>query len=481
MLRRIGSGGMADVYLADQVSLGRQVALKLLPDVLAADSRYVQRFFNEARAAAALVHSNIVQIYEVGRHQGHHFIAQEYVHGKNLGELLQREGALQPRLVLDILRQVVAALAKAAEKSIIHRDIKPENILLSHNGEVKVADFGLARVHDIEGQTLTQVGVTMGTPLYMSPEQIEGRPLDPRSDIYSLGVTSYHLLAGVPPHTGETALAIAVKHLNVAPEALENVRPDVPQGLARVVHRMMAKQPQARYQSASQLLGELLVLAGEGEKEGWSEGPAGWKLAELVSVAGVPNSATAELGRLMQADARLAGSKPPSTRRRRVLIWVGAAVVGMLLALLVRPRFYLEGASPGEVQRRDSAWAQIYHAKTAPSENAWLAVRQYFPEEDEFVLQQSDQGLVRYYLLISQQYRRAIEPLERLARDVDESNEPLYCFTQAALCIAHAQLGNEEEALTAASRLSAEERDILRETDRPIYDLFDDVRLRLQK
>src|SRR5687768_9200467 len=214
VLRRLGAGGMAEVYLAEQRSLGRRVALKVLQTALARDASYVLRFQNEARAAAALVHANIVQIYEVGQSDGVHFIAQEYVPGKNLGELLKRQAALAPRLVLDILRQAAAALCKAGEAGIVHRDLKPDNILLSNSGEVKVADFGLARMESIDAKTLTQVGVAMGTPLYMSPEQIEGRAVDVRSDIYSLGITCYHLLAGTPPHSGDTALAVALHHLN---------------------------------------------------------------------------------------------------------------------------------------------------------------------------------------------------------------------------------------------------------------------------
>src|SRR4051812_16978788 len=146
VLRRLGAGGMAEVYLAEQRSLSRQVALKVLQPTLARDGSYVDRFQQEARAAAALVHANIVQIYEVGQSRGLHFIAQEYVRGKNLGEVLRRETALNPQLVFDVLRQVAAALCKAGDAGIVHRDLKPENILLSHAGEVKVADFGLARM-----------------------------------------------------------------------------------------------------------------------------------------------------------------------------------------------------------------------------------------------------------------------------------------------------------------------------------------------
>ncbi|MEM9352204.1 MAG: protein kinase [Planctomycetota bacterium] len=474
MLRRIASGGMADVYLAEQVSLGRQIAVKVLPPDLARDASYVQRFTNEARSAASLVHANIVQVYEVGCHDGLHFIAQEYVPGRNLGQVLQRDGALPPRLVLQVLRQAAGALAKAAERSIIHRDIKPENLLLSSSGEVKVADFGLARAYDGNSSTLTQVGVTMGTPLYMSPEQVEGGKLDARSDIYSLGVTAYHLLAGTPPHTGDTALSIAVQHLNSVPAALENARPGVPEALARLVHRMMAKKPEARYESAQQLLADLHRLAAEGEREGWADGTADWALPELVSAATPLATHTQELGQLMREES--AADRAVGTHRfwRRGALWLGALVVGGLVGLATRPEPYLSGASASPVQKRDSPWQQVYQAKLANSENAWLAVRRHFPEADEFILQLADQGLVRYYLQVSQEYRKALRPLNRLRRWCleNESQGGLAAFTYAGLSIAFSGLGEADRAREAAGTLTAAMRDDLRRDDRLMHELF---------
>src|SRR5215471_2671346 len=188
LLRRLGRGGMAEVYLAEQLSLRRQVALKVLRKSLAGDSAYIRRFQHEAQAAAKLVHANIVQIYEVGCVEGTYYISQEYVPGQNLKQLLARLGhGVDAVQAVNIIRQVASALHKAAEQKIIHRDVKPENIMITPGGEVKVADFGLARViRDGEALNLTQVGITMGTPLYMSPEQVEGRPVvDTRSDLYS--------------------------------------------------------------------------------------------------------------------------------------------------------------------------------------------------------------------------------------------------------------------------------------------------------
>ena len=265
LLRRLGSGGMAEVYLAEQKSLvagevvlRRNVALKILRRNLSNDDSYVKRFHREAQAVAGLVQSNIVQIYEVGESEGVHFIAQEYVRGRNLNQYLNRFGAVEPEMAVNVLKQTGMALQKASEMGVIHRDIKPENIMLSTNGEVKVADFGLARINDQRvQQDLTQIGITMGTPLYMSPEQVEGNAVDPRSDIYSLGITVYHMLVGEPPFSGENALAIAVRHVKDEAKPLQQLRPDVPVELCEIVHRMIAKAPDNRVQSATELLKEL--------------------------------------------------------------------------------------------------------------------------------------------------------------------------------------------------------------------------------
>jgi serine/threonine-protein kinase len=472
VLRRLGAGGMAEVYLAEQQSLGRQVALKVLLPALARDAAYVDRFLHEARAAASLVHANIVQIYEVGQADGVHFIAQEYVRGRNLGELLARETALGPRVVLDMLRQVVAALGKAAEAGIVHRDLKPENILLSQTGEIKVADFGLARAISADAKTLTQVGVAMGTPLYMSPEQIEGRPVDARSDIYSLGVTSYHLLAGSPPHTGDTALAIAVQHLNATPRPLENARSDVPSGLARVVHRMIAKKPEQRYQSPAELLAELRQLASDAAQEGWGEAPDNWALGEWLAPPESRSQTTAELSRLMHENSRLAAS---GWKRGRVaLVAALALATGLAAAYVTRPRAYRTGTTAEKVVPRESAWAQLFHANTAQSEQAWRAVREYFPDEDPYLHELAQQGLIRYQLLFSQDYAAALAELNKLdeATSSEPPQSPVRAFVAAGLCIAHQRRGELPAARSAAARLTSEMKDSLRRSEQRLWELL---------
>jgi serine/threonine-protein kinase len=259
LLRRLGAGGMGQVYLAEQISLSRNVALKTLrPDLIAAHPEAMERFRLEAKAVARANHANIVQVYTHGEADGIWYIALEYVEGRNLREYLAPKGPPEVLLALSILRQVAAALQRAGELGIVHRDIKPENILLTRKGEVKVADFGLSRCLTGEQPVnLTQSGVTMGTPLYMSPEQVEGKPLDPRTDIYSLGVTCYHMLAGQPPFRGETAFEVALQHVRKEPVPLSQVRPDLPEGLCAIVHKMMAKDPAQRYQTARDLLKDI--------------------------------------------------------------------------------------------------------------------------------------------------------------------------------------------------------------------------------
>src|SRR6476620_7448964 len=326
LLRRLGRGGMAEVYLAEQLALRRQVALKVLKKNLAGDDAYIRRFQHEAQAAAKLVHANIVQIYEVGCSDGTYYISQEYVPGQNLKQLLTRLGhGVDTATAVNIVRQVAAALHKAAEQQIIHRDIKPENIMITPGGEVKVADFGLARVvRDGEGLNLTQVGITMGTPLYMSPEQVEGRAVDPRSDIYSFGVTCYHMLAGHPPFDGPTALNVAVQHLKTEPKRLEVLCPNLPEGLCRIVHKMLAKKPEERYQRPIDLLKDLKTLKIEGLDNDWTADLPGFNSADLALSTAGRLEATEQLDLLLRTD-----------RAARSKAWSTASLIGAVAGLIL--------------------------------------------------------------------------------------------------------------------------------------------------
>ncbi len=257
LLRRIGGGGMAEVWLAEQTSLRRQVAIKVMRPDIQSDETCRKRFEQEALAAAGLNHPNIVQVYGVGEVDGIHFIAQEYVQGMNMRDFIAKKGPPPLNIALLVMKQVAAALQVAGEAGIVHRDIKPENILLTKKGLAKVVDFGLAQLTQGGDLRLTQQGMTMGTPLYMSPEQVQGNKVDHRSDLYSLGVTFYHFLSGRPPFRGETAFAVAYHQVHTDPPKLNAGRSDLPAVLCDLVLRMMAKNPEARVQTAHDLLQEL--------------------------------------------------------------------------------------------------------------------------------------------------------------------------------------------------------------------------------
>ncbi len=326
-LRRLGQGGMGQVYLAEQLSLKRNVALKLLRADLAANPTSLQRFKAEAEAVAKVAHANIIQVYAVGEIEGRPFIALEYVEGRNLKEFVTKKGPPELLLALSIMRQSAAALQRAGEAGIVHRDIKPENILLTKKGEVKVADFGLSRCLDGDrpALNLTQSGVTMGTPLYMSPEQVERKPLDGRTDIYSLGVASYFMLAGRPPFDGATAFEVAMKHARDEPPPLASIRPDLPESLCAVVHKMLAKDPAQRYQTGRELIRDLARV-----REGLS--------GQTISVA----RSSLAVDPASPPPAAVTGAMPRRSRRSAWVAGVGlsiaaAAALGGAAAWLHRP------------------------------------------------------------------------------------------------------------------------------------------------
>lgn len=305
VLRKLGQGGMGQVYLARQLSLKREVALKILRKDLAENPIALKRFQAEAEAVARATHANIVQVYATGELDGLRYMALEYVDGRNLRDYLLRKGPPDLPVAITIMKQVAAALQRASELGIVHRDIKPENIMVTRKVEVKVADFGLSRFFagDEKPMNLTQSGMTLGTPLYMSPEQVQGQPVDHRSDIYSFGITCYHLLAGHPPFRGTTPFEVALQHVQNDAEPLQQVRPDLPADLCAVVHKMIAKNPADRYQAARDIIRDLAKVA-----KGLSVGlPAVQTTGTNVVVPAFGPSSTTAFG------ATMIGSSPSVT------------------------------------------------------------------------------------------------------------------------------------------------------------------------
>src|ERR687884_690517 len=256
--RKLGSGGMADVYLAEDQELGRRVALKLLDDRHASDAQFVERFRREAQSAAGLNHPNIVSIYDRGDAEGTYYISMEYLDGRTLKELLVRNGPTPIPIAIDYARQILSALAFAHRNGIVHRDIKPHNIVVGPDGRLKVTDFGIARSG---ASQMTEAGSIVGTAQYLSPEQARGAPVDPRSDIYSVGVVLYEMLTGKVPFTGDTPVEIAMKHLSQVPELPSELRPNIPHDLDAVVMRALAKDPEQRYGTAEEMDADLARVA----------------------------------------------------------------------------------------------------------------------------------------------------------------------------------------------------------------------------
>src|SRR5690606_8840729 len=256
--RRLGRGGMAEVYLARDLLLDRPVAVKVLFPALATDAGFVERFRREAQAAANLQHPNIVSVFDWGEANGTYFIVMEYVEGQTLAEMIHQEGRLHPDRAAEITHDIAAALGFAHRNRVVHRDVKPGNVLITRDGGVKVADFGIARaLSDSTDQNLTKTGSVMGTATYFSPEQARGAPGDPRSDIYSLGVVLYEMITGRPPFGGDNAVAIAYKHVQENPLPPRQIDPSLPDTLEAITLKCLAKNPANRYPTAQDLRADL--------------------------------------------------------------------------------------------------------------------------------------------------------------------------------------------------------------------------------
>jgi serine/threonine-protein kinase len=281
--KKIGAGAMAVVYKAKQLSLDRVVAVKVLPKRLSKNAEFVERFYREGKAAAALNHNNIVQAIDVGEAAGYHYFVMEYVEGNTVYDELAGDKVYNESEAIAIIRQVAEALLHAHERGIIHRDVKPKNIMLTTDRVAKLADMGLARATSDVEAAMAEAGRAYGTPYYISPEQIRGEVhIDQRADIYSLGATAYHMLTGRVPFEGPTPSAVMHKHLKEPLTPPDHLNTRVTAGLAATVEKMLAKSRSERYPSCKEILYDLDLLA-RGEPPHYAEQELGQEVFETLA------------------------------------------------------------------------------------------------------------------------------------------------------------------------------------------------------
>jgi tetratricopeptide (TPR) repeat protein len=335
IIELIGEGGMANVYRAWQPSLQRYVALKVLAPHLSDDANFVARFHQEAVSAANLTQSNIVTIHDVGNQDGYHYIAMEFIEGGSLEDRIRSQGALSLEQVVDIIGQVGQALDYAHQRGYIHRDIKPANVLIDPEGRAVLTDFGIAKAVSDSGVTapLTKADSVFGTPYYMSPEQIKDEPIDHRSDLYSLGIVCYEMLAGQVPFDGATTHAILYAQAHNPPPPFKDTNPDVPRSVEAVVNKMLAKPPEARYDNAGAFATALAKAVATGQTSAADE-------VTVVAQKPPEQAAVTIVSGKQLAPQELQQTGIPTRRKMATLLLtvVGVALIGGLIILLLLDR-----------------------------------------------------------------------------------------------------------------------------------------------
>jgi beta-lactam-binding protein with PASTA domain/predicted Ser/Thr protein kinase len=332
LLRRVGSGGMADVWCAEDLQLGRQVALKLLHRRFSEDPEFVERFKREASSAASLQHPNVVSVYDRGEFDGTYYIAMEYLDGRPLKQVVREEAPLDPLRAIDLTVQILRAARFAHQRGVVHRDIKPHNVIVDDEGRAKVTDFGIARAG---ASDMTETGSIMGTAQYLSPEQAQGHAVSPQSDLYAIGIVLYEMLTGRVPFDGESAVTIALKQVSETPVPPSAWNPAVPPELDAIVMRALEKDPAARFISAEEFIG---ALQGAADRIASGEAVAPGTVAFVAVGGDVPPP--------VQDITVYASSEEPDGegRKRRRWPWIVAAIAllciaGALIALAATGAF----------------------------------------------------------------------------------------------------------------------------------------------
>jgi len=345
VLGTLGRGGMATVYLAEDLTLGRRVAIKVLHRKFAEDAKFVERFRREAKAAAGLNHPNVVGVYDWGSIGAQNYIVMEYVHGETLKDRIRRQGRLEPREAAAIGTELLSALGAAHARGIIHRDVKSQNILLDDEGRVKVADFGIAQAGD---PSMTEAGSILGTAQYLAPEQARGEPVDERSDLYSVGVVLYEMLTGTVPFKGDSSVTVALKHVNErAPEPVEFV-PTLPYQFNQIVLKALAKDPSQRYANAAEFAADLHAAVTGGPVLAAAYDPS-LSPTQVVGATLAAEGATRVMTARDRAAARATTSpaRDRGRRKKRPPWWLWLLIALAAVAFIVAGIFIVRAISGG--------------------------------------------------------------------------------------------------------------------------------------
>ena len=323
IIKTIGEGGMANVYLAKDTILDRDVAIKVLRGDLASDEKFVRRFQREALSASSLSHPNIVEIYDVGEDDGNYYIVMEYVPGKNLKQVLKKRGNLTVSEVIDIMLQITSAMGLAHDSLIIHRDLKPQSILMMDDGGVKITDFGIAMA--LNATQLTQTNSAMGSVHYFPPEQASGKGSTLKSDVYSLGIMMYELLTGYLPFRGDNAVEIALKHLKEPIPSIRSEFPNIPQSVENIIIKATAKNPKNRYNNANEMHEDLLTCL---NKERLEEPKIKLKYNE-----GISDDVAFEVDKENMDDSFVSQIKDTKDNKNKTIIILGSVLGGLVVIL----------------------------------------------------------------------------------------------------------------------------------------------------
>ena len=338
ILKSIGEGGMANVYLAHDTILDRDVAVKVLRGDLENDEKFIRRFNREAKSVSDLSHPNIVEVYDVGEEDGQHYIVMEYIDGKTLKQLIQKRGALTVPEVIDIMSQITDGLAQAHDSYIIHRDIKPQNIMILDNGIIKITDFGIAM--SMNATQLTQTNSVMGSVHYLPPEQASGNGATTKSDIYSAGILMYELLTGSVPFKGDNAVEIALKQLKEKIPSIRKQNPLIPQSVENIVLKATAKNPKNRYDDIREMHNDL-IHAMDAENENVSKYNFPYPESELdesraIPIKETPVAVKKEINMELPKDEDLENSVPSKKNNKmKIFVFVGVSLLVIMIALLL--------------------------------------------------------------------------------------------------------------------------------------------------